>query len=91
MLYWSSFPLSFMPLGDPKAIFLLIFCTLANYIFGLVIGDFYSRERSALFTDIAVVFNVSVLACFKLMGAIFGTGATTIPLGVGVGRVSPAL
>lgn len=74
--------LVFYAFGDPKAIFLLLFCTLANYIFGLVIGDFYSRERSALFTAIAVVFNVSVLACFKLMGAIFGTGATTIPLGV---------
>jgi D-alanyl-lipoteichoic acid acyltransferase DltB (MBOAT superfamily) len=53
---------------DYRFAFLLFNCTMANYIFGLILDRYDHDKQRRLIATIAVIFNLGILAYFKYTG-----------------------
>jgi len=75
------FSLIFYAWGEPVYVFLMVFCVLVNYVFGL----FLSENKSRGILAAAVAFNVLVIGVFKYAGFFVQC------LNVGLGALGVAL
>lgn len=61
--------LLFYALGEPTYIFLLLFSSIVNYFFAIIIDQ---RKNEKLYLVLSVIFNLSQLFIFKYLSAILG-------------------
>lgn len=92
-MWFSSWGVCFLCLGEPVYILLMLFSTLVDYVNGRLIGKFQGRNQAKVFLVLSVVINLFILCFFKyadfLIQTVNGlTGAglphLNLPLPIGI-------
>lgn len=85
--------LVFYAWGEPVYIFLMLFSTISDYVWGRLIEEYRGKDRSRIFLLCSIVINLFILGFFKYadflmqtVNAVFGTSIPflNLPLPIGI-------
>ena len=85
--------LIFYAWGEPVYIFLMLFSTISDYVWGRLIEEYRGKDRSRIFLLCSIVINLFILGFFKYadflmqtVNAVFGTSIPflNLPLPIGI-------
>ena len=85
--------LVFYAWGEPVYIFLMLFSTISDYVWGRLIEEYRGKDRSRIFLLCSIVINLFILGFFKYadflmqtVNVVFGTSipSLNLPLPIGI-------
>ena len=70
--------LVFYAWGEPVYIFLMLFSTISDYVWGRLIEEYRGKDRSRIFLLCSIVINLFILGFFKYADFLMQTGEYSI-------------
>ena len=74
--------LVFYAWGEPVYIFLMLFSTISDYVWGRLIEEYRGKDRSRIFLLCSIVINLFILGFFKYADFLIGTVNTLTGAGI---------